>query len=288
MSQTNPIIILGGRSLVAPYLIQKLGASNLQADVISRSAMELPKGFRSVSLDLMDAKDWQAPEQATVISLLPLAVLSQILPRLAKSRSIIALGSTSRFSKANSNDPAERAFAENLELAENILKPWCLKNGKVYTLLRPTLIYDGMRDQNISRIARIIRRSRAFPVAAPASGLRQPIHADDVAKALANAIGNANVYNKAMNIAGGEVLTYRRMVETVFHAMGLKPRLLMLPTGWLQRGFQLAAKIGLLREKAFGFEVFKRMNEDLVYDNEEGLRLLDYAPRKFDPDLKVS
>jgi nucleoside-diphosphate-sugar epimerase len=179
-------------------------------------------------------------------------------------------------------------FAENLELAENILKPWCMKYGKVYTLLRPTLIYDGLRDHNISRIARVIRRSGTFPVAAPASGLRQPIHADDVAKALANAMGNANVYNRSFNIAGGEVLTYRRMVETVFQAMGLKPRLLMLPTMLLQRAFQLAVKIGFLREKAFGFEVFKRMNEDLVYDSEEGLRLLDYTPRKFELDLKAS
>ncbi|MDD5587345.1 MAG: hypothetical protein PHY92_10415, partial [Alphaproteobacteria bacterium] len=70
--------------------------------------------------------------------------------------------------------------------------------------------------------------------------------------------------------------------------LGVKPRLLMLPASVLQYGFRLATRLGLVREKAFGFGVFKRMNEDLVYDTEEGLQLLGYAPRKFEPELKVS
>ncbi|MDD5585741.1 MAG: epimerase, partial [Alphaproteobacteria bacterium] len=238
MNHPTPIIILGGQSLVTPYLVERLRAANLQADILSRNALELPKGFKSISLDILNAQEWHAPEHAIVISLLPLSILARSLPRLAKAQSIIALGSTCRFSKANSNDPNERAFAENLEMAENILKPWCLKNRKVFTLLRPTLIYDGLRDQNITRIARIIRRSGLFPVAAPASGLRQPIHADDVAHAITKALGNASVYNKTLNIAGGEVLTYRRMIEAVFNALGVKPRLLMLPASVLQYGFR--------------------------------------------------
>ncbi len=288
MNDKPPIIILGGRSLVAPYLIKRLANENLRADVISRGKVDLPEGFRSISLELGQTVDWHAPEKAIVISLLPLGVLTTNLARFSKAQAIVALGSTSRFSKCASGDPFERAIAENLEMAENILKPWCVKNKIVYTLLRPTLIYDGMNDQNIARIARIIMKSGFFPVAAPAKGLRQPIHADDVAKAIMNALGNASVYNKCLNIAGGQVLPYRTMVETVFQSMGKKPRIVALPTPVLQRLFQMATKLGLLNESGFGFEVFKRMNDDLVFDNDEGMKLLNYAPREFEPKVKVS
>ena len=288
MNHPNPIIILGGRSLVTPYLIERLSAANLTADIVSRRDLDVPQRFKSISLDLTQARTWQAPEHSIVISLLPLEILAQNLTHFSRAQSIIALGYTSRFSKAGSNDPIERRLAENMEMAENILKPWCLRNRKVFTLLRPTLVYDGLSDPNIARMARIIRRTGTLPVASPGMGLRQPIHADDVAKAIMGALGNANAYNKSLNIAGGEVLTYRHMVETVFRALGVTPRFLMLPTKWLQRGFQLATKCGLLREQAFSFGMFKRMNEDLVYDTQEGLQILGYAPRGFMPELKAS
>ncbi len=281
--QKQPIVILGGRSLVAPYLIKRIADLGLGADVVSRGNVDLPEGFRSFSLEHGQTVDWKAPENAIVVSLLPLGVLTANLNRFHKCQSIIALGSTSRFSKAASDDLFERAIAENLELAENILKPWCKRRGILYTILRPTLIYDGINDQNISRIARVILRSGFFPLALPGHGLRQPIHADDVAKAIMNAMGNARVYNKCLNIAGGQILPYRKMVEAIFQSLGRKPRILPLPAPMLRSLFRIAAKTGLLKESKFGFNVFHRMNEDLVYDSDEGMRLLDYSPRPFAP-----
>ena len=55
----------------------------------------------------------------------------------------------------------------------------------------------------------------------------------------------------------------------------------MLPERWLEKGFRWASNTGLIRETAFGSSVFRRMNEDLVFDIAEGLRLLDYQPRPF-------
>jgi len=283
--QQQPIVILGGRSFIAPYLITRLDEAGLAADVISRGSVSLPKGFRSISLELGQTGDWHAPEGSIVISLLPLGVLACNLTRFSKAQAIIAVGSTSRFSKVVRHDAFERVLSENLELAENILRPWCLKNNTVFTVLRPTLVYDGVGDQNIARIMRFIRRVGVFFIAHPGNGLRQPIHADDVAKAVMHAIGNAGVYNTALNIAGGEVLTYRAMVEKVFEAMGRKPRIISLPTSWWQGAFKMATKTGLLRLGAFNPEIFKRMNDDLVYDVDDGLKLLNYAPRAFAPEV---
>jgi nucleoside-diphosphate-sugar epimerase len=57
----------------------------------------------------------------------------------------------------------------------------CALRQLVLTLLRPTLIYGCGLDQNISRLARIIRLCRCMLVAGQARGLRQPVHADDLA-----------------------------------------------------------------------------------------------------------
>lgn len=285
MTSKPSLVVLGGRSFVAGYVLMRLAHDGLVADVVARAALAVPEGFRSIVADLADPAAWHVAPGAIVLSLLPLAVLTKNLGRLKGAQAIIALGSTSRYSKIESADPSERMLAENLEMAENILKSWCLKNGTVYTLLRPTLIYDGMGDRNIARIASMIRRLGVFPVALPGKGLRQPIHADDVARAMVSAIGNAAAYNQAYNIAGGEVLSYRAMVEKVFEAMGRAPRILALPTGLLRIAFRAGTAMGLLREKEFGFEVFQRMNQDLVFDVREGLDCLRYQPRAFCPQI---
>jgi nucleoside-diphosphate-sugar epimerase len=245
----------------------------------------VPEGFKFTSMDLDRSRNWIAPENAVILSLLPLWVLARYLPRFIGVNAIIALGSTSLFSKAASTDAAERSTAAGLEAAEKAFQDWCLRSNVHGTLLRPTMIYDGVADNNIGRMARFIRRYRFLPLAAPALGRRQPIHADDVAKILLKAIGNEAAYGKSLNIAGGEILTYRAMAERIFVALGFKPRLLMLPESWLEKVFRWLSSAGFINETAFGSSVFRRMNEDLVFDTAEGLRLLDYQPREFLPSF---
>jgi len=328
------ILILGGRSLVAPYLLQRLGAADLGAAVASRQPLTLPEGFTALRLDLEAPNGWQAPEGTIIISLLPIWALAACLPLLDKAKAVIAISSTSRFGKATSDDPKELETVRKLTQAEEKLENWAKEKGIAFTILRPTLIYDGISDVNVTRIAATIRRFGTFPVAAPAKGLRQPIHADDVAGAIMGALNNPRAAGKALNIAGGEILTYREMVERVASSVtppksgvqrtgkpsaeiknrvipaqaGIQshkksswvpspldsrlrgsdtfcnyvlPCPLPLPVWLLKATFRLASATGLLHERHFGFAVFQRMNEDLVFDIKEGLEVLGYAPRPF-------
>lgn len=285
MSQAFPLVIVGGSSFVAQYLMQRLVAQEMTASVIARHPIDVPPGLTFTQLDFTQARNWIAPENAVVVSLLPLWLLAKFLPRFIGVKSIIAVSSTSRFSKASSSDQKERLTASSLEQAENTILAWCQRSNVHGTLLRPTLIYDGIHDNNIARMARFIKRFRFLPLAAPATGLRQPIHGDDVAKALFNAINNPAVHGKSLNIAGGEILSYRAMVERVFETLNIKPRLIMLPTEWLEKGFRWGTNAGILNERSFGSSIFRRMNEDLVFDVEEGLPLLKYEPRNFIPTV---
>ena len=281
MPQDYPLVIVGASNLIAPYLIKRLHAVGLVAEVITRKRIDLPEGFTLTLLDLTLARNWIAPENAVVISLLPRWLLEQFLPRFIGVKAVIAVSSTNVLSKNENISPTERKTINALERAEGVLHEWCKRSLVHYTLLRPTMIYDGKTDKNITRVINFIRRFHFLPLAAPAKGLRQPIHADDVARALIAAINNQAAHDRVFNIAGGEILSCRTMAERIFASLKIKPRLLMLPTEWLVKAFGSIERIGLLRGHAFGSAMFQRMNDDQIFDVGEGLKVLNYQPRKF-------
>jgi len=278
----GPVVLLGAGNLIARYLMPRLLAAGYDTVAVARRAVPVPSEIRVETVEFGGEGSWVAPPGAAVVSVLPLAVLAGALPRLTSARCIVAVGSTSLFSKAGSVDPGERATARKLERAEAAVMAWCAEDGIPATILRPTLVYDGVGDRNVARMIRVVRRYRVLPIVRPSHGLRQPIHADDVAKAILGAIDNPDAAGRAFNIAGGEALTYRAMAERVFLSQGLRPRFLALPVPWLRRAFGLASRIGVVRETGFGSAVFERMNQDLVFDNVEGLAVLDYRPRRFE------
>jgi nucleoside-diphosphate-sugar epimerase len=215
-----------------------------------------------------------------VFSVLPLWLLPAHVPALvaAGATQLIAFSSTSVFAKADSPDPAEQALAQRLASAESALAKACEAVGVPWTILRPTLIYGSGRDQNVSAVARFIRRFGFFPVAHPASGLRQPVHADDLAIAAVSAIANPNAFNRAFNLPGGETLTYREMIARIFAGVGAAPRILPLPSGLLRRALPLVQN---RLPHRYSPALFLRMNQDLAFDGAEAHAALNYAPRPF-------
>lgn len=288
MSQAFPLVIAGGNSLIAPFLMERLRTKGITAEVISRREVDVPEGFKFTHLDFTMSRNWIAPENAIIISLLPFTLLAQFLPRFIGIKSMISVGTASRFMKAHSHNPKEQANAIKIKLAEDMIQNWSIRSNVNSTLLRGALIYDGKSDYNIVRMARFIKRYRFLPLAAPANGLRQPIHADDVAKAIVACLDNAAVYGKDLNIAGGETLTYRAMAERIFLALGMKPRLWMLETGVFKKGFEWVSNSHLIQDSFFSTAVFQRMNEDLIFDASEGLTLLNYQPRGFNPKIQIT
>jgi uncharacterized protein YbjT (DUF2867 family) len=152
---------------------------------------------------------------------------------------VVVLSSTSRFTKVGSGDVAENAVAAKLIESEARGQAWAAERGIEWVVLRPTLIYGLGRDKNISEIARFICRFGFFPLLGRAQGLRQPIHAEDVAAACVSALQVHDAANHAYNISGGETLTYREMIARVFVALGRRPRLLTVPL-WV---FRLAVSV---------------------------------------------
>lgn len=283
----NTVEILGPGSLPGPYLLRQLSEAGLSGRQHSRRPprQENTSGnnFPWAALDCLHPGDWSPEPRAAVISLLPLWLLPDLLPRLAQCRHLIAFGSTSLFTKTDSEDPRERALAETLASAEANIVTACREMGVPWTLLRPTLVYDEGRDQNVSAIARFVKRWGTFPIARPGCGLRQPVHAGDLARAALLALDNPKAFNRAFNLSGGETLTYRQMVERIFHALGRPPRILPVPLLLPEALFKISRG---LRRSPYSPALFRRMNQDLCFDSSEAAAALGYAPRPFRPSFQ--
>ncbi|GAB4060210.1 NAD(P)-dependent oxidoreductase [Uliginosibacterium sediminicola] len=269
--------VLGASSLVGEWLLPMLVEAGWQVEAFSRAAARAPQ----------PALRWQGlpiRAQAQIahwICVAPVWVLPEHLEamRAAGARRIVALSSTSRFTKGESSDAYEQSVVRRLSEGEETLQRWASEHGIEWVILRPTLIYDQARDQNIGAIARLIRRLHCFPLFGAAAGLRQPIHAQDVAAASMAALTATQAPGHAYNISGGETLSYREMVCRVFAALGRRPRLLRIPLRLFRVAMACVRVLPACRHWSSGMA--ERMNRDLVFDHSDAARDLGFAPRPF-------
>lgn len=276
--------ILGASSPLAPALSRRLEAAGYAGLALSRSAPSAPlaPAFAWRAFDLTDTAPWPGPFPDVVVSCAPLWVSAPRVGELAANgvRRFVAFSSTSAIVKAASDDPAEVELAHRLTQAEELLAQATEAYGATWTVLRPTLIYGTGRDANISAAAAFHRRWGFFPVASPGTGLRQPVHVEDLAEAAVAAIAAPKAINHAFNLPGGEALPYREMLASAIMAAGMRPRLLPLPTGLLRQGFRL---LGARLPHRYSPALFTRMNQDLAFDAEPAREALGYRPGPFRP-----
>lgn len=272
--------VLGASSLVGECLMTQLLSSEVLVSAFSRQPLDQPINtgitWHSLAAPQLDGKTIQQWICAAPIWVLPEHFT---LLEAAGARRVVALSSTSRFTKTDSNDAGENAVAARLIEAESAFIAWAERCGIEWIILRPTLIYGFGRDKNISEIAAFIGRFGFFPLLGKACGLRQPIHVDDVASACCAAITSPAAANRAYNITGSERLSYREMVTRIFAALKLTPRLLPVPLSL----FRLAIAIlrHLPRYRQWSAAMAERMNRDLVFDYSDAARDLAFKPRAF-------
>ena len=278
--------VLGASSLVGGCVLPLLRAAGWQVVAYTRLTQqrdELGVSWRVLPAGVSGRPVPQDNAAMTPywICVAPIWVLPDYFSLIETSgaRRVIALSSTSRFTKVGSGDTAENAVAAKLIDSEARLQAWAESHGIEWVILRPTLIYGHGRDKNVGEIARFIRCFGFFPVFGRAQGLRQPIHAEDVAVACVSALQAHDAANNAYNISGGETLAYHDMVARVFSALGRRPRLLTVPLLAFRLAVSVLRCLPLYRQ--WSAAMAERMNRDLVFDHAEAARDLGFKPRGF-------
>ena len=199
-------------------------------------------------------------------------------------RRLVAFSSTSVSGKAKSSNAEERAVAARLAAAEAEVRRLCEAHDIAWTLLRPTLIYSEGHDGNVSRLAALAERFGVLPLAGAGRGLRQPVHAEDLAWAAMAAAASPTTPGRAYDLPGGETLTYKAMVERIFLGLDRTPRIVCAPLVLWRLGLRLAGNRLPGATAAMG----ERMNQDLTFDGGPAARDFGWAPRTFKPVFPCS
>lgn len=286
MLEDNTCLVLGASSQPGSWLVPLLIESGWNVHLISRGVKPQFDYGPNAAWHVLDLRNPAArlPDLKVRVVFDTLGVAARWLERLneAGAERVVTFSSTSIFTKVDSTDPIDIRMIAELRYREQSFAQTCAQLGINWTILRPTLIYGGkFGDRTVQDIARVIRLLGFFPVFGAATGLRQPVHAGDLATACMQVCDSASAFNHSYNLGGGEVLSYREMVERIFSAMGRRPRIVRIPI----RIFQLVAKIARLhpRYRHIRSSMAERMDKNMTFSNADALYDFGYTPRRFEP-----
>jgi len=286
----NVVCVAGASSQLGVFLLPRLRAAGFRVLALSRSAplrpLEVAPGMTWIRTSFLadgERRDQvvRQPPPDHLVSCAPLELALRLVLRHPGLQRVVAFSSSSVLSKADSADRSERRLMAAMAAGEEALTAACTERGIPLLLLRPTMIYGCGMDRNVSRLAGMALRRGVIPLAGGATGLRQPVHADDLADLAVRALQGSPPLDIASPACGGSTLTYREMAERIAATVPRRVRLLNLPQGLM---------VALVRARALlpgsgsvNAEMVRRQNRDLVFDDSALRQALGWTPRPFAP-----
>jgi len=281
---SDAVLILGGSSQLTPLLLKRIGPDSrivITTTSEGRRFHEWPNvtelAYPREAPDALAGKldgSWKA-----VISLVPVTALPQLLPALetANIGRFIALSTASVQTKVHTRSPAEAAFLESVKAGEAAFHAFTRAHAMPAVLLRPAMTYGGA-DNNVGFIRRMGRGFGFFPVVSR-SGMRQPVHVDDVVQAVMAALTSAAAVGNTYFLGGGEQLTFEQMARRILRDEVGHDRVVRLPAPVLTLALRILSLIP--RFRYLDSDMVRRMREDHVFDNEPAERDLGFTPQEF-------
>jgi nucleoside-diphosphate-sugar epimerase len=208
----------------------------------------------------------QAPEPPRIVSCAHARHAAAILAAAPPDASFVFLGSTRKFTRwpdAHGNGvlAGEAAF---------------LASGRPGVMLHPTMIYGAQGENNVQRLAALLRWLPVVPLPAGGRALVQPIHQDDVTACIRSALRVTWATPDSMVIAGGQAVPYASFVEAVAARAGLRPRpILPVPTALLLAAVRIARLLPFLPR--IGPDEIRRLTEDKAFDTDRMWETLGVA-----------
>ncbi len=279
------VVVAGAGNQIGSYLVPELLARGCSVIAIARRGrppwIEPDPRLDWRPLDL--AQPLAQIEDATaLVFVAPLGLFGGLWRGLSGVPRVVAFSSTSRLTKADSPDPVERAVVGELALGERTVQELAQAAGAAAAVLRPTLIYGAGLDAGLTRLAAWLGRVRVMPLAGGGRGLRQPVHAADLATAAANLVLGQKPVNGCYELSGGSTLSYRDMIVRIFESLNLRPHFISVPLGLARLALPLLQSTRRWRDLRPA--MLERMNQDLVFDHAAATRDFGFRPRRFEPN----
>ncbi|WP_145144028.1 SDR family oxidoreductase [Roseomonas gilardii] len=221
----GPVTVIGASGRSGATLCRSLAGDGIPFIPVVRNperwaATGLP-GTPRVA-DLKDAAALRAAlaDATRIVSAAHARHAPAILAAAPPEARIVLMGSTRRFSRwADAHGDGVRAGEAAL-----------LASGRNGVILHPTMIYGAQGEDNVQRLAALMRRLPVAPLPGGGRALVQPIHQDDVTASLRAALARDWGTPRALVIAGPEALRYADFLRAVCRAAGVRvPPVLPVP-----------------------------------------------------------
>ena len=252
------------------------GSSDVTRLQSSPLAIELVYG------DIRDAVVLQSAMQGvdTVLHIVGILDSPRVMEAAVKAgvRRVILVHTTGVYSKYKSASRDYIAVDEQVtRMAEGA--------GIALSILRPTMIYGDVDDQNVITFIRMMDRLPVMPVVSGARFLLQPVHRRDLGYAYADVLlDEAATLGKSYVLSGKEPIELRDMLVVIARYLNKRPRFFSVPYWFAIAGAWALYLLSLT--KADYREKVQRLVEPRAYPHIDATRDFGYAPVDFATGVK--
>ena len=259
----EPVHVIGASGRSGTALCRALIAAGSSVIPVARNLKQSTPAARIADITHADQLRDALHDAASIVACVHARFAPAIIAAAPSTARLILMGSTRKFTRwpdAHGNGvlAGEAAF---------------LASGRNGVMLHPTMIYGAQGENNVQRLAALLRRTRVMPLPNGGRALVQPIHQDDVTQALIAALAHDWDGPHSLVIAGPEPVRYADFVRAVADAAGT-PRTLIL-------SFPAALLIWLAKltgGKAARPDEIRRLTEDKAFDIGPARQVLGLSP----------
>lgn len=256
----DPVHVIGASGRSGSALCRSLLTDGIGVvPVVRRPARWADTGLPGSALqaDLRDPEALRtALEGATrIVSCAHARHAPAIIAAAPPDATLVLLGSTRKFTRWPD------AHGNGVLAGESAL----LASGRRGVMLHPTMIYGAQGENNVQRLAGLLRKLPVMPLPGGGKFLVQPIHQTDLTRCIRAALDHTWTGPATLVVAGPEAVRYADFVRAVGVAAGLgKSRIISLPLGILMLGARITRHVSSL-PKVEADEI-RRLVEDKAFD----------------------
>ena len=248
-----------GKTLVRALLARGIAVQPVVRDLRRWAAVAPPAQALLGEARVADLGDGFAIDRALadarrIVSTAHARTTEWLLEAAPAAARLVLLGSTRRYTRWLD------AHGEGVLRGETVF----LGSGRPGVMLHPTMIYGAEGENNVQRLAALLRKLPLVPLPGGGQALVQPIHQDDLSLCILAALDVAWPEATTLVVAGPEPVTYAAFVRAVAAAARLKaPRIVNVPAGLLLAAAPLASRLpGLQKVSA---DEIRRLQEDKAF-----------------------
>ncbi len=173
-----------------------------------------------------------------------------------------------------------KAAGEEYWKIDNYVYKTCKKHDITLTILRPTMIYGNISDNNVVQFIKMVDKFPIMPVVNGARYKLQPVHYEDLADGYYKVLMNEkNTVGKDYNLSGGNEIELKEMLTVIGKNLGKDVKFIRCPFPIAYAGAWGSYLVSFTKKDYR--EKVQRLCEPRVFSFEEAEKDFGYSPRRF-------